>query len=353
MNRIGLLTYHHTTNFGSLLQTYALFKKVSELGYDCQVIDYRNDAVERREAPKKLKECRGLRQIRDYLKYEPKKREKAAAFKMFAEQHMSISDKRYDIHSVYQTNNLYDTFLVGSDLVWDFSINNHDLTYMLDFANENSKKIAYASSVGKLWDSCDISHVSQCLNSFDHIGVRESEIKTALTGMIATPVDFVGDPTILVRPEEWANMAAPRIIDEDYVLVYFSDKDMKIYEDAVQYGKEKKLPVYLISYSWVPNDLKAIRPTTVDEFLSLIRYADTVFTASYHGMLFSLYFEKNFYYYNRGWKARMRSIAEYLHIESREQLNSDACELDYCDIIPKMNELRYSSEQHLKSWLQE
>ena len=45
MRSIGLITYHHTTNFGSLLQTYALYKTVTQMGYNCKVIDYRNDAV--------------------------------------------------------------------------------------------------------------------------------------------------------------------------------------------------------------------------------------------------------------------------------------------------------------------
>ena len=38
--KIGLITYHHTTNFGSLLQTYGLYKKVKDLGFECEIIDY-------------------------------------------------------------------------------------------------------------------------------------------------------------------------------------------------------------------------------------------------------------------------------------------------------------------------
>lgn len=48
--KVGLLTYHHTTNFGSLLQTFALYKTITEIGYPCEIIDYRNEAVEQRES---------------------------------------------------------------------------------------------------------------------------------------------------------------------------------------------------------------------------------------------------------------------------------------------------------------
>lgn len=54
IKKVGLLTYHHTTNFGSLLQTFALYKTITEIGYPCEIIDYRNEAVEQREFIKKL-----------------------------------------------------------------------------------------------------------------------------------------------------------------------------------------------------------------------------------------------------------------------------------------------------------
>ena len=39
-------------------------------------------------------------------------------------------------------------------------------------------------------------------------------------------------------------------------------------------------------------------------------HANTVFTASYHGLLYFLYFHKNVYYYNRENKSRMESLGE-------------------------------------------
>ena len=49
MKRIGLLTFHDTTNFGSWLQTYALYEKVRQLGYNAEIIDYRCKGIELRE----------------------------------------------------------------------------------------------------------------------------------------------------------------------------------------------------------------------------------------------------------------------------------------------------------------
>lgn len=40
MKKIGLITIHDTLNYGSLLQTYALYKAIESLGVEIELIDY-------------------------------------------------------------------------------------------------------------------------------------------------------------------------------------------------------------------------------------------------------------------------------------------------------------------------
>ena len=40
MEKVGIITLHRVVNYGSVLQTYALQKKINEFGYDSTVIDY-------------------------------------------------------------------------------------------------------------------------------------------------------------------------------------------------------------------------------------------------------------------------------------------------------------------------
>ena len=47
--KIGLITFHDTNNFGSYLQTYGLYKKVVDLGFDCEIVDYQCKAILNRE----------------------------------------------------------------------------------------------------------------------------------------------------------------------------------------------------------------------------------------------------------------------------------------------------------------
>ncbi len=351
MGKIGLLTYQYSTNFGSLLQGYGLLKTLTDMGCDCEVIDYHNETIDKREQPIRLKNCRSLRGFYRYFFREGAKRKKEKEFLRFLREKMNLSKISYTKENIVKANNYYDAFIIGSDLVWDFSINGHDTAYMLDFAEESKKKLAYASSVGSVWKEKE--EVCALLNRFDAIGVREKEIADTLNEWIEPSVDFVCDPTMLLDSGEWKKLARERIINEPYVICYMFDEKKDIYHDAVKYGEKYGLKVYVISFSKAPEGIKRISPSTMGEFLSLILYADTVFSASYHGMLFSLYFNKKFFYYNRGWKSRMKSIAEYLNVTHRERYIEGKDEpIDYDFVNCKLSEFRTRSKNILKNYLQ-
>ena len=58
------------------------------------------------------------------------------------------------------------------------------------------------------------------------------------------------------------------------------------------------------------NEWHNVRNPNMDKSMLNCLHANTVFTASYHGLLYSLYFHKNVYYYNRENKSRMESLGE-------------------------------------------
>lgn len=48
-NMIGLLTFQLTNNFGAHLHTIALYNKIKDLGYTCEIVDYRSPELINRE----------------------------------------------------------------------------------------------------------------------------------------------------------------------------------------------------------------------------------------------------------------------------------------------------------------
>ena len=75
------------------------------------------------------------------------------------------------------------------------------------------------------------------------------------------------------------------------------------------------MKVYYIYYGFPKKGVRNIKPTTLEEFIGLIKYAKMIFTASYHGILFSIYFRKQFVFYTRAHKSRVVSLAEKLKVD--------------------------------------
>ena len=89
-------------------------------------------------------------------------------------------------------------------------------------------------------------------------------------------------------------------------------------DDAKEYAKKYDLKVVFLNYYLHKKEVKNLKANTINEWLALIANAEAVFTASYHGLLFSLYYHKNVFYYNRGNTSRMISLCNELKITHRE-----------------------------------
>lgn len=349
--KIALLTIHHTTNFGSALQTYGLYKTVQKLGYRIDVLDYRCDAIENREFLNI--DIRKPKSIYRHFKYGKSLREKSEAFKKFLQSYATLSDV-YTIENVEDANQIYDTFLVGSDIVWGLNVTGNDLTYFLDFVYDNKKKIAFASSAGFKWNAEFIPKIAALLNRFEAIGVRESIVAEWIEEIADRSPDVVVDPTMLWEVEEWDKMAQKPQISEEYILVYFCDEQEKILQDAKEFGEKKNLPVYYINYGKKSRGIHSIKPNTIEEFLGLVKHAKYVYSASFHGLLFSLYFEKEVLFYNRANFSRMQSLAKWLGIEGRNGMEvkmEEAEKINYVEVTKKIETKREESLVKLKTYL--
>ena len=107
----------------------------------------------------------------------------------------------------------------------------------------------------------------------------------------------------------------------------------------------------------ITNKVRNIKPLGVEDFLCLIRGAKIVLTSSYHGVLFSLYFEKFFYCY-------LRENSHNVRFESlMDKINLNECirnpkepfrepEIDYKQVNERIEQFRKQSMDVLKSFLE-
>lgn len=352
MKKIALLTIHHTTNFGSALQTFSLYECVKRMGYDIDILDYRCSAIENREFAKI--NFKDLKSLYRKILYGKSFKEKAREFDAFIKSYAELS-KVYTEETVKEANSTYDTFLVGSDIVWGLNVTGNDMNYFLKFADDSKKKLAFASSAGLKWDEDKVPEITRLLDRFDHIGVRESIVADWIEEYTGKRPAEVVDPTMLWRTDEWMEIAGKsKLKSKNYILVYFCDKDEKILEDAKRLGKMKNLPVYYINYGKKIQGVNSIQPMKIEDFLYLVLNADYVLSASFHGLLFSLYFNKEVFFYNRANFSRMESLSKWLGIENHNGMVNkieDAQKIDYSAVNEKIEQKRNESLALLEGYL--
>lgn len=341
--KCGLITFHRTSNFGSALQTYGLYKKIIDLGMECEIIDYRCKAIEKREALKP--DLKNIKSIVKYLLFARKLVQKGKTLQEFLEDNTVLSEK-YDKNNIYSAEDKYDLFMIGSDIVWGRDITEDDLIYFLDFVKDREKKFAFAASVGSYTERDNDIIVGELLNRFSAIAVREKEAIQWVRNISDKEAVWVCDPTMLLTVNEWEKIIRPVQTYEKYVLIYFFDDKRKCVADAIKYVEKNKLKVLCINYSRPIRGVKNIRPTSLQEFLGLIKNASFVFTASYHGLLFSLYYHKQFLFYTRAHSSRVLSLATRLGIMERcgdYIVDNQISVLDYIEIDRKIEEFRNES----------
>lgn len=353
--KIGIITFHRTTNFGSVLQTYGLYKKISDFGYDCEIIDYRCPAIEERENLENIGFSLSPRKIGRAILLQPALNKKAEEIKKFSKIKMRLSPP-YSPHTIANANGIYDKFFVGSDIVWGRDITKFDYNYFLEFVQDNRKKYAFSSSVGDTSSAADDEIIGRLLSNFVQICVREKDMVEWVYNLTEKEACWVCDPTMLLNKDDWKIFVSLKKPKDNYALVYFNNQNGKALSDAKQYAKRAGKEVFYINYGFPVKDVHNIKPKTIEEFLSWIYYADRVFTSSYHGMLFSIYFEREFLFYTRAHKSRVLSLADRLGLtdycgDCIEE--ADCLPISYQDVTEKVSVFRDESLAMLQKMLSE
>lgn len=351
--KIGLLTFHETTNFGSYLQTYGLYSTLHMLGHDCEVIDYKCASIIRRELPQFRPTSFSPHDLGKYMLVDRKIQKKYFAFKKQIDRTMNLSIS-YDHTTITAAAERYDAFVVGSDILWNLEITGGDQTYFLDFVEDNQKKFAYSTSIGEPWKEEKISLIRPLLVDFQKISLREYTSAEWLAKLLDKNVGAVCDPTMLMERSVWESMEGKRKKRwGDYVLTYFNTDQMM--GDAKAFAEKHGYQVLAINYGLPIKGVKNISPYEIAEFLTLIRYAKAVFTASYHGMLFSIYYEVPFCCYMRsnGNNVRFLDVLKRLKLEKCNRGEQCGCldlDVNFQRVTEEVKKWRKESLSVLKSY---
>lgn len=284
--KIGILTFHWATNYGAVLQCYALQEYLKSLGHEVEVINYKPSQYD--ESLYKFLRYRKFFHIKEYVSTLKMEKELVC----FRDNHLNMTNRVFTCDSMASVAAQYDVIISGSDQVLNPSFlmggeGAHRITptYFLDFPFEG-KRVGYALSFGCVsYPEQAMKEARRHINVFDHISVRESSGIRIVAEMGRKDTVVVSDPTLLMSSSFYHSLA-----DEGQV----SNDERYIYSFFIRHIAERKCALATIfsrrKLIWNNED----GSRSVQNWLYKIKQAEFVVTDSFHCMVMCLKLHKPF-----------------------------------------------------------
>jgi hypothetical protein len=330
--QVGIVSYNFYTyelNYGCLMHTYAFQQYLNRYNVSSVVIDYR---------PYKKYKCS--------FKYPILNRLRKGAFNgivghiihvipciiKYNKFQQFINSKYKKTINVYEQKDLLegklsrelivDTWVCEDDVIWNRYENRiYDPILFLNFPDTMEKrKVAYAPSLScKNLTEVEKVQFIKYTSDFFAISLREKVMAKRISVLIHQPIEWTLDSSLLLDEADYESIIE-KPHEQKYILLYMSNKnDSRMIKMAIEYAKKKSLK--LIEISQFAGNYLRYRHTVkgslgVEEWLGYIKYAECIFTNSFHGACFSILFKKLFWSFEQSKvDIRLRNLMEIFEIE--------------------------------------
>ncbi|MBR4632950.1 MAG: polysaccharide pyruvyl transferase family protein [Elusimicrobia bacterium] len=292
MKKVAILTFHKSLNYGAVLQTYALKSIIKSFNVSCDVINYQYPVFNKGYRIF-YKSKFNYRNIIKHIYFVPKMK---SLFNDFINKFLTDT-KPLMTKDLPSVNNKYDCFIAGSDQIWNGDLTDHDNSFLLDFVKDTNKINAYAASFGvsQLTD-IDKQNYPTLLKRFKNISIREQQGVAIIKNLINKDVIQTLDPTFLLSIEEWKKLINNNKQKQNTIVVYLMGKDTNLISFAKNLAKTKNYKVVILRNSFKKHDSSVENLfVTPEQWLEYIYNAKYVVTNSFHGLTFSIKFNKPFF----------------------------------------------------------
>ena len=284
---VCVLGFWYATNYGSLLNGYAIYRILKKMGKSVLMLQKPNSSC----CDPELYCGHNIRFIEQFYSKD------------------SISNF-YDSSNLDELNNLCDCFCAGSDQIWNYPLSFGEIMY-LPFVSNDKKRISIATSFGEIkqnFPNDSVSRLAKYFSNFSKISVREQFGKTILKEKFGIESDCVLEPTFCIDKQIYENIiSSSHFHENDYVLAYILNpteeklKFLKITETKLN----KKIVVIAdgdLTSKYAPwSNKKYVKmfpnvycDIDVSDFLKAFKSASYVITDSFHGSVFSIIYNKQF-----------------------------------------------------------
>lgn len=342
--KIGILTQSLYTNYGGLLQAFALQFFLKQMGHEVRTVDRPISKI-----PLLIKVLSIVKRLFIRISFRkstpirvwPTSKERKIISQhtnRFVKENIVTTEKidTWEKFSLLKKHG-FEAYVVGSDQVWRPIFSPGVTHYFLGFLDKDDKvkRFAYAASFGV--DNWEFSskQTAQCAalaKSFDAISVREDSAVKLCKEYLGVDCIHVLDPTMLLTKEDYIKLVKkdniPKI--KGTLMTYVLDKSSDKKEIIQKVAKE----LNLILFSVMPNKtfLEAGKENIEDyifppvtEWIRGFMDADYIVTDSFHGTAFSIIFNKPFISIGNAGRGmtRFTSLLKMFGLEERLILSSD------------------------------
>ena len=344
---VGIIGYWFATNYGGVASYYSLYKTIEELGYKPFLVE------------------------NPYFDTD-KEGEDVFSRNFFKNEGAKIAEP-YSNANLNQLNKLSDTFLLGSDQVLTTSsLRGFGKLFLMEFAENSKKRIAYSSSCGgdnlNLDDNV-LAHIKTQLKKFSGISVREYSAEKILKDKFDIKSNVVVDPIFFSEAQHYVALSqkVAKVVDGSYMLSYVldpnEDKKKCISEISKQLSIDSKIALdgrkftYETNYKKINLSNNVLPELDFYQWLNCFVNASFIFTDSFHGAVMSLILNKPcIIYINRGrGYPRFETLGKMFDISNRMINNSAELSKDKIETPIDFTELNKKITAEInngKKWLQ-
>lgn len=369
MQKVGIVTFVQASNYGAVLQAFALQRILQELGYDSWLINYNCPYIRESYIPR-LRGKLSTKNIKNFFNglllflYEKMKNK---SIKKFVKRELRLTTSYKDAKQLFELNDEYDFFISGSDQVFNDTCSNLDTVFFLSFVNDNRKKYTYAASFG--FDSIPVAYKSlyrALLKDYKILSLRETLSPQLRIDLHQNEIKKHPDPTLLLTESFWVKHFGliRKKRKKPFIFVYYVHTYKNLVKAARILQKKTGFQIVMLNFDlknfvkgFFGMNEKSVFGADPVAFLSNIYQARIVLTNSFHATLFSTLFHIPFLTEvetDRGLNTRTMDFLQTFSLQDRvmdlENLEKVHNLINWIEIDEKMNIERENAISYLSEF---
>ena len=343
--KIGILTLPLNSNYGGVLQAFALQTILKRMGHDVSEIELKKNLRWQYPPLWKMPLSFGKRFLFKYIvrrknqkilleRYERK------IYPLLVHDILEFISKyirQFKVDKFIDCKGKFDAFVCGSDQIWRYKyypLFEGDIAnvYLKFLGDDSCKRIAYAASFGTDNWEYPAKETAECKNwiqKFDAVSVREETGVKLCSTYYDIKAKHVLDPTMLLSKDDYVDLIEKSDVPKSKgnLFCYILDNTDEKMNVVKNIEKQRHLSSFFMNGdcgNWTEDLEKRIQPP-VESWLRAFYDSEFIVTDSFHACVFSILFHKQFLVIGNKERglARIYSLLSMFGLEDRLTSDTD------------------------------